>query len=184
MDLDQQLDLEADRIAHRGERFDGLLLRLIGNEQPAMIERVALQCGEAALQLTQGELGRALRRRTIPASVGPDLVAHLAAQQFVDRHTQRFALDVVERHLDSGLGAVLDRTAAREVAVVDGLPQLFNPEGILTSDHAAVFLDQRRHGRRPASRVAPAGDPLVGLDLDEDVVPGREVEHGVGGSTR
>ena len=144
-----------------------------------MIERIALQRREAPLQLAQRKLGRRLRRRTVPAPVRPDLIAHLAAQQLIDRHAQRLALDVVQRHLDPGLGAVLDRSAAREVAVMDRLPQLLDPERILARNHAPVFLDQRGHRRWPAGRVAPADNAFVGLDLDEHIVPGREVEHRV-----
>ena len=146
-----------------------------------MVEGVALERRQTGRDLAERELGGALGRGSVPAAVAPDLVAHLAAQQLVDGHPQRLALDVIERHLDTRRGAVLDRTAASEVVVVHRLPELFDAEGVLADDQLAKLLDHRDDSHRAAGRVAPAGDAFVSLNLDEDKVPGREVEHRVDG---
>ena len=146
-----------------------------------MVEGITLERRQTGRHLAERKLGGALGRRSVPAAVAPDLVAHLAAQQLVDGHAQRLALDVVEGHLDTGRGAVLDRTAACEVVVVHRLPELFDAEGVLADDQLAKLLDHRNDSHRATGRVAPADNALVSLNLDKDKVPGREVEHRVNG---
>ena len=71
---------------------------------------------------------------TSQSAVDADLVAELAAQQFVDRHLQRLALEVPERDLDAGQRG--DQRAG---------------EAALEDEAAAQFLEDRVDRERIAA---------------------------------
>ena len=52
--------------------------------------------------MTRLRLVHVQARRDLAVGIDPDPVAELAAQQLVDRHPQRLALQVPERDLDPG----------------------------------------------------------------------------------
>ncbi len=69
-------------------------------------------------------------------SVDADSIAGGSAEQFVDRHAERLALDVPERLVDAAERAGQHRTAAIKGVAVDRLPMM---------DHGArIFPDQIR----------------------------------------
>ncbi len=102
-------------------------------------------------------------------AVGAHAVAHQAAEQLVHRHAQHLALDVPQRLVDAGDGAHQDRPAPIEAAAVQRLPQVVDAARVLADEVVGQFVHRRFHRTRAAfdDGLAPAGDALVGLDLQE-----------------
>ncbi len=107
--------------------------------------------------------------------VDRDPVADLAAEQHPDRHAERLALDVPKRHVDAGHGArrrpfracrgpswryASSARAARYCA------------GSSPISSGARSCDRRLDDPRPARAFTDAGDALVGIELQEQPVPG------------
>ena len=102
--------------------------------------------------------------------VDADPVARRAAEQLVDRHAQRLALDVPQGHVDAAQGAGQDRPAAIEGVAVDGLPVMHHLARVLADQVRLDLLDRpSRTVMRPAldDRLAQADDAGVGVDLQE-----------------
>ena len=97
----------------------------------------------------------------------------------MDGHAQRLALDVPQRLVDAGERAHQHRPAAIEAAAVEHLPVVLDPERVLADQEVGQFRDRwPRRVRAPLDdRLAPARDPLVGLDLEEQ--PARRDEVGL-----
>jgi hypothetical protein len=112
------------------------------------------------------DVGRAV---AADPAVGLHLVAHQAAQQFVDRRAQDLALDVPQRLVDAGDRAHQDRAAAVEAGAVHGLPQVVDAGRVLPDQVGLEFLDRGFDGARAAfdDGLAPADDAFVGVDFQE-----------------
>ena len=108
----------------------------------------------------------------VPASVAPDLLSHLAAEEFVDGDAEGLAFDVPECDLDAGDCGELDNAASDVEVVVEGLPVLLDAVRVFADEEFAEFVDHCGDGERSGGGFAPTGDAFVGFDLDEDVVSG------------
>jgi hypothetical protein len=100
------------------------------------------------------------------------VVALLAAEQLVDRHAERLALDVVQGDVDRRDRGREDAAALEVVRPVHLLPQRADVHRVLADQELAEVPDRGRDGLLAARepRLAPADDPLVGLDLDDQLV--------------
>src|SRR6266508_4619321 len=105
--------------------------------------------------------------------VADHLVAREAAEQFVDRDAQRFALDVPEGDVDGGDGGGGDLAGREEAAPEHLLPEVLDAAGVLADEEGLEVLDHALDGELAAgdAALADAGDALVGVDDDEEVVP-------------
>ena len=75
-----------------------------------------------------------------------------AAEQLVDRHAERLALDVPEGHVDAAQGAGQDRAAAVEGVAVDRLPVMDDLARVLADQVRLDLLDGLCHRRAPGPR--------------------------------
>src|SRR5262249_30684466 len=101
-------------------------------------------------------------------------------EQAVDRHAPEFAGDVPQRHVDAAEGVGHERPAAHvAVRTVDLLPQVFDACWVLTVEQLRQRADQGDgDGGFQAGDFAPAGDLVVGLDLDERLGADAEAAYG------
>ena len=142
------------------ERLEAALLHMLA-ELHHVVER--------AHRLDAHHLGVAEAVAAAMRPVERQAVAHLAAEQLVDRHAERLGLDVEQRILDRGHRLLVD--AARRLAG-DGV--LHRHDAL---DRPRVLADQAGrhaadHGGEAGAAVAfvvfrPADDPVVGGDLQE-----------------
>ena len=90
----------------------------------------------------------------------------------MNRDAQRLPLDVPERDLDPGQRAEERGPAMPEGVPVGLLPEMLDPGRIGSEQQRFEVLDRPQHGvGLPAERgLAQPGQPIVGLDQDEDVV--------------
>ena len=125
------------------------------------------QRGEAGCLQPHRLLHQLLDRASLHMSIQSCLVAHLAAEQFVDRDVEGFALDVPQRDVDRGNGAG-DRAAGEVVGAQHHVPMVLDREGIAADQILAVFHDGRGGGFElpPGAGLADAGDARVGADAD------------------
>ena len=107
---------------------------------------------------------------------GRDAVALLAAEQLVDRHAERLALDVVEGDVDGGDRRLQHAAALEVLAAIHLLPERADLHRVAADEELAIVLDRADHGLLAAGQaaLAPAVDALVGLDLDEQLVAGAD----------
>ena len=109
---------------------------------------------------------------SVPASVAPDLLAHLAAEEFVDGNAESLSFDVPKRDFDAGDCGELDYAASDVEVVVEGLPVLLDAVRVFADEEFAEFVDHCGDGERSSGGFPPSSDAFVGFDLDEDVVSG------------
>ena len=100
-------------------------------------------------------------------------VALLAAKQFVDRHPQRLALDVVQSDVDGGNRRLQHAPAFEILAAIGLLPDPADLHRIAADQELAIMLDGAGHRLLATAQAAfaPTEDTLVGLDLDQQLVP-------------
>ena len=72
---------------------------------------------------------------------GRNEIALLAAQQLVDRHAERLALDVVERNVDRRDRCLQDAPTFEVLAAIHLLPDAADLHRILADEKLAVVLD-------------------------------------------
>jgi len=102
------------------------------------------------------------------------LVAHPAAEQFVDRHAEVLALDVPERLLDAADRRHPLDADLPEMLAVGHLIEVLDPKRIFPHQQLGEVLDRPRHraGLPLEGRFAPTVEPrLIGFDFNEDPVP-------------
>src|SRR5262249_47617733 len=123
-------------------------------------------------------LGESLRRRTASALVDAHLVAALAALQHVNRKPRGLACDIPQRMLDAADGGIDDRAAREAGEVVHGGPQVLDIAWILADQPRFEIFDSgdRRFVRADGIGFAPAGDALVGQNLDEAEIAAFDVD--------
>ena len=153
-------------------------------------ERIELQRGVAGVDDGPDLLHHAFVGAEVAAvrvGVEQDVVAHLAAEQLVDRLAQHLAADVPQRDVDAadhvGRGAARAGVGERAERLV---PEPLDLRRVLADQQLVELADDARDsavgdpGRR--GDLAPAGDALVGADLDEEVfapeVPSAFTSHG------
>ena len=100
-------------------------------------------------------------------AVGLHAVAHAAAEQLVDRYTERLALDVPQCLVDPGDGTHQDRAATIETAPVERLPQIVDPRRVLSDQVVRQLMDGRFDRLRASfdDGLSPTDDSLVGVTL-------------------
>ena len=72
-------------------------------------------------------------------------VALLAAEQLVDRHAERLALDVVQGDVDRRDRGLQDAAAFEILAAIHLLPDAADLHGVLADQELAVVLDGADH---------------------------------------
>ena len=104
--------------------------------------------------------------------VADHLVAHPPAQQFIDRHAQRLALDVPQRDVDGRDGRGEDALRREEAAAEEHLPDVLDPRRVLADQQRLEVLDRADHRQfAPGdARLADAVDALVGIDDDKQKI--------------
>jgi hypothetical protein len=102
--------------------------------------------------------------------IDANAIAARPAQEAIDGHAPELAGDVPQGHVDGGQRVHHERAAA-DVAMgaVDFLPDVLDARRVLAVDQIEQDFDERLGDARiDALDLAPAGDAVVGLDLDED----------------
>ena len=101
-----------------------------------------------------------------------------AAEQFINGHAERLALDVPKRLVHAADGAGEDRPAAIERVPIHRLPVMRDRARVFADQIRREFLDGRGDGLRAAfdDRFAQSDDAGVGVDLQEE--PARFDEEG------
>src|SRR5215469_13391791 len=96
-------------------------------------------------------------------------VARLAAEQLVDRHTKRLALEVPQRGVDAADCAQQNWSTAPESAPVHVLPDVFDRERVTADDELLQMLVCAEDAMIATAQTAfaDAVDARVGLDLDD-----------------
>src|SRR5438552_11716373 len=127
MGLDEDIDVAADRFAHRARHLDGapdMVLRHIG--APGARNGIELQGGETAPEHAFRRTRVILRLAHLVAPtvrVDPDTRTAGAAEKIINRLLRRLAGDVPQRLLDARCGTIkLQRAAALRIVVEGDLP--------------------------------------------------------------
>ena len=104
-------------------------------------------------------------------SVDTHLIAGLAAQQLVDRHTQSLALDVPQCDVD-GRDRAHDDRAAEINRPQEILVEVLDAEGVFANEVIRKFFDGscRRLQIAPVAGLAQTHDSGIGVDLYEEIV--------------
>ena len=175
VDVEQKIDVRADRVAHRAHDLDGtpdVLLRDIG--PPRTRHRIELHGGEAAREHRLGAAGVILRLLHLVApAVRIDANARTdrAAEEIVDGLLARLADDVPQRLLDArGRAVEFQRAAALGIIVEGDLQDMADVKGIAPHDVAAELFHLRGDGAVAiilAVGFAPPHDSGIGLDAHE-----------------
>src|SRR6266516_572033 len=173
VDVERDVPLRPDRIAERSYSRHDLVRRLrrIDGER---FRRRELECTESLLdpalrlvdQLLLGELAE-----VVPGDPGvcPHAIANGAAEELVDGDAVELAGNVPQCFVDRGEGAGEDRPVAVEPRLAHDLPVSLDRQGV-PSDEVVGEIRHRRLDRTRAHldpALAPAGDPLVRPDADE-----------------
>ena len=111
--------------------------------------------------------------------VDADAIARWPAQELVDRHPQRLALDIPERHVDPAQRAGQDGAASIERVAVNRLPVMHHAPRVLPQQVGLDLLDRFGDGQRPPldDRLAESHDPRVGVHFQEE--PARLDQQGL-----
>ena len=104
--------------------------------------------------------------------IADDLVAHQPAQQLVNRHAQRFALDVPQRDVDGRHGAGQNALRREKAAAEEQLPDVLDPKRVHALQQLGKLLDGPDHRQLAAgdARLAHAIDALVRIDDDKEEI--------------
>ena len=173
--VDQDLDAVSAGLAGGGGEPD-VVVGILAERPPAELDR-----REALLAERRDRLGDLLGRvRHQPGRVGADPVVLDGAEQLADRLAERLPLDVPERDVDAADRVDRDPAAADEDhAAIHLVPEPLDVERVLADQQLAQALrDRVRAGRVHERRdglgrrvdLADAGDPLVGVDQDDEIV--------------
>ena len=111
------------------------------------------------------------------AGISTEIIVHLSAQQRVDGHAQRLALDIPQGNVDA-TDTCVDHGAsahAPEGLAENGLPNLLIVHGVHTDDLLGKILHHAEPGA-PALAVGQtylpeSADPLIGIHPDDDRTP-------------
>ena len=188
MRVDQDFDVRPGDLANAGGELGGDLLALlahaaveidvIGGADPVeMRERIELQRGMPRIDDGADFLHHAFIGAEIAAvrvRVEQDVVAHLAAEQLVDRLAQHLAANVPQRDVDAAdhVGRRAARTGVGERAE-RLVPKPLDLRRVLADQQLVELADDARDGAvgdlRRGRDLAPAGDAFIGADLHEEV---------------
>src|SRR3984893_9793517 len=189
VDVDHQLRLRAQGLAHRRDPFDVLLgfdladFRMIYQmAQMSLRRRVApdlhLHALEAAGAVALGLAGEIVDRLAFlveaAARIGLDPVA-AASEEAVERQFGDFSGDVPQSNVDAADRIHHDAAAAELAGAREHLlPQPFDQQGVLADQHRRqLLLDHPLSGAAANPRLADPDHPIVGLDLDQQAAAAR-----------
>ncbi len=104
--------------------------------------------------------------------IADNLVAHLVAEQVVNGHAERLALDVPQGDVDGGDGRGEDALCREEAAAEEHLPDVFAVHGVLADEQRLEVLDRADHRQFAAGNagLAHAVQPLVRVHHDKQEV--------------
>ena len=188
MRAEQHVDAGANRIADLLDEalaaLECLDRRVARVERRVAAGRIELDGGEAALDVLDRALGREIRvvvhvnrvaGLLIEVRVRAQPLAHLAAEQVIDRLAGRLADDVPQRHLDTAEDAHHRRVGAElEAGAVDLAEHRLDAVRIHPDDaalhHVVDALDDHVGAERRDVALAVSDNPVVRDDLDEDEV--------------
>ena len=154
VDIEAELDLVANRFAHRLELRDGRAHSFPRFEQvPALGEAPADEL-PACFFRRQARFDQRLDLQIVPdvVRIADDLVARQSAEQLVDRHVQRFALDIPERDIDRRQRRRYRALRREERSPGDVLPDVLDSPWILADQHRLEMLDDAGHRQLPAGQ--------------------------------
>ena len=138
-------------------------------------ERATLERGEAAAHrfLRAGErlLGRVGALQPV-ACVAAELRTERSAEKPSHRHAEPLAFEVPQRDVERGQRCLQHRAAAPAPRVIQAVPMALGSRRVLADQVRRVLADCRldRLQRAVERAFAPAGDPFVGVDADEQPV--------------
>ena len=115
--------------------------------------------------------------------VDHDAIAGPAAQQLVDGHPGRFALEVPQRGVDRRDRGHRDGPAPPVGALVQVLPGVLDAVPVAADQQRADVIDQIAGNRQLAAvkrRVPHAGQSVVGRELERDEVAARAADDHLG----
>lgn len=164
----------ARRGAYRLARLEDVLAVLAGGKEADRLPSLRAQL--------MGAFDGSIARGFVSGrGEGGDAFPLLAAEQFVDRHSQRLALDIMKGDVDGGNRRLQNPPTLEILAAIKLLPDPADLHGVAADEELAIMLDGAGHGLLAAaqSALAPAEDALVGLDLDKHLVA-RSHPHWVG----
>ena len=99
---------------------------------------------------------------------------HLASEQLIERHIGQLALDIPERHIDTGNGVIFDWTVTPIGILVHQLPELFNGLRVAPEQQRLEILFKKAFDGQMTiskSRAAQAVQAiLIGFNLDDDKI--------------
>ena len=173
--VDHDLDAVAAGLAGGGGEAD-VVVGIASQRAPAELDRRVAQLAQRRHGLCD-LLGRV---RHQPRRVRSNPLVLDGAEQLAHRLAERLPLDVPERDVDAADRVDRDPAAADEDhAAVHLVPEPLDVERVLADQQLAQAVRDRMRGRgvherrdRVGRRVdlADAGDPLVGVDQDDEIV--------------
>ncbi len=174
VDVKADLDLVAHCLPYRVKLLDRCEHRPAGLQdiavlgQPEAHELPALCLGlqtRVDQRLDLGGVASVVR-------VTDHLVARQPAQQLVDRHTQRLALDVPERNIDRRHRRGQDTLGGEEAAPEELLPDVFDAKGVLADQERLEMLDRTDDGKLPPGepRLPHTVIALIGVHHDKQEI--------------
>ena len=175
MTLDHQVDIGADRVSHGGDDIDRLVLIALRLRAPCRAERVELQrpvaCGDHIDRGASEGVGCPVDL-VPPVGVDRDPVAHEPTEQFVERHAERFALDVPTGDLDRRDRGSMDLAPLRVEIAGEMQHERFGRERVASDDHGFQFVYGRldRVAEAVEGPLAQAVNAFVGVDAHEQPV--------------
>jgi hypothetical protein len=182
--VDAEIDVRTDRIAHRRDALDhGAQLGAIDSvvdrvelRRVAQIVDVEFQCGEAFRHHAARARCTALRRSRCliaVAAIGiePYAVAELAPEHAVERLAGGFRRHVPQSHFEPGQGDEKDAglRAGKHMIAADLVPTVFDVARILADEFRLQLRDQSDDCRRTCVGIGfpIAGDAGVRIDTDQ-----------------
>ena len=105
--------------------------------------------------------------------VADNLVTDQAAQQIVDGHIERLALNVPQGDVNGRHGRGEDTLRREEAAAEEKLPDVLNTEGILPNQNVAEILHRADYGQFAAGDACFAHpvDPLICVHHHKEEIP-------------
>src|SRR5262245_31521557 len=167
VEINADVAVLADDLAQAGELGDGVFDPgfVFDRTRVASVQArgAGLERGEALLLALADQLWRARVR------VDADALPRWAAQEFVNRDSEQFTLDVPERLINPGERARQNRPAAIEGVAIDRLPVMRNCARVFADQVRFDLLNRRGAGQRAAfgDRLAQAHYAGVGVDFQE-----------------
>ena len=175
MPLDQQIDAAAHSSTHRFHDLDGMEKLLIVHVEICLAKGVPLEGRDAhchSLFGGSGKLVRLLCTGKPDVGIHAHTVAHLAAQQLVQRHLQGLGLDVPHGNVQCRNGALQHRAHTPVGVAVQFVADPFHLTRILADQHPLQVFNGTQKGMFLVFQraFANAGNAFVGLNLHKHII--------------